>query len=74
MLVESLWESLAHPFEVAAWTDDAEAVALERDRQLETGEVLALAATPIFPMSTHLTMRAIVSWELSHAGQICSGF
>ena len=40
-LAESLWESLADPFEVAAWTDDTEAVALalERDRQLETGEV-----------------------------------
>ena len=40
-LAESLWESLVDPFEVAAWTDDAEAfaLALERDRQLETGEV-----------------------------------
>ena len=40
-LAESLWESLGDPFEVAAWTDDTEAVALalERDRQLETGEV-----------------------------------
>ena len=40
-LAESLWESLVDPFEVAAWTDDTEAVALalERDRQLETGEV-----------------------------------
>ena len=40
-LAESLWESLVDPFEVAAWTDDMEAVALalERDRQLETGEV-----------------------------------
>ncbi len=40
-LAASLWESLGDPFEVAAWTDDTEAVALalERDRQLETGEV-----------------------------------
>ena len=40
MLAESLWESLADPFIVPAWTDDAETVALatERDRQLEGGE------------------------------------
>ena len=40
-LAESLWESLVDPFEAAAWTDGTEAVALalERDRQLETGEV-----------------------------------
>ena len=41
MLAESLWESLVDPFKTPAVTDDAEAsaLALERDRQLETGEV-----------------------------------
>ena len=41
ILAESLWESLMDPFEIPAWTDDAEAIALatKRDRQLETGEV-----------------------------------
>ena len=41
MLAESLWESLMDPFKIPAWTEDSEAVALatERDRQLETGEV-----------------------------------
>jgi putative addiction module component (TIGR02574 family) len=41
MLAESLWESLVDPFETPAFADDSEAVAvaLERDRQLETGEV-----------------------------------
>jgi putative addiction module component (TIGR02574 family) len=41
MLAESLWESLADPFKVAASADDTDAVALatERDRQLEAGEV-----------------------------------
>jgi hypothetical protein len=41
MLAESLWESLVDPFEVPASADDSEAVALaiERDRQLEGGEV-----------------------------------
>ena len=41
LLAESLWESLVDPFKIPAGTDDAEAVALatERDRQLETGEV-----------------------------------
>ena len=41
MLAESLWESLADPFEVVAETDDAEtaALAVERDRQIEAGEV-----------------------------------
>jgi putative addiction module component (TIGR02574 family) len=43
-LAESLWESLVDPFEVPAATDDVEALALaaERDRQLETGEVRPL--------------------------------
>jgi putative addiction module component (TIGR02574 family) len=41
MLAESLWESLVDPFKVAASADDSEAVALaiERDRQLNSGEV-----------------------------------
>jgi putative addiction module component (TIGR02574 family) len=41
MLAESLWESLVDPFKIPAATDDAEAVALalERDRELETGKV-----------------------------------
>jgi hypothetical protein len=41
MLAESLWESLADPFKVDAPADDSDgiALALERDRQLETGEV-----------------------------------
>jgi putative addiction module component (TIGR02574 family) len=41
ILAESLWESLADPFEAPAAGDDAEAIALavERDRQLEAGEV-----------------------------------
>lgn len=45
MLAESLWESLADPFKIPAEGDDREAVALalERDRQLETGEVQALS-------------------------------
>ena len=45
VLAESLWESLVDPFKVPAWTDDAEAVALatERDRQLETGQVLPIS-------------------------------
>ena len=45
MLAESLWESLVDPFEIPAESDDNEALALalERDRQLETGEVQALS-------------------------------
>jgi putative addiction module component (TIGR02574 family) len=45
MLAESLWESLVDPFKVPAESDDSEALALamERDRQLETGEVQALS-------------------------------
>ena len=45
MLAESLWESLVDPFKVPAESDDSEALALalERDRQLETGEVKALS-------------------------------
>jgi putative addiction module component (TIGR02574 family) len=41
MLAESLWESLMDPFKVPACAEDSEAVALatERDRQLESGEV-----------------------------------
>jgi hypothetical protein len=45
MLAESLWESLVDPFTVPAESDDSEALALalERDRQLETGELQALS-------------------------------
>jgi putative addiction module component (TIGR02574 family) len=41
LLAESLWESLVDPFKVPASADEAEAiaVALERDRQLESGEM-----------------------------------
>lgn len=41
MLAESLWESLMDPFKADAHMDDSEAlaVAVERDRQLESGEV-----------------------------------
>ena len=41
ILAESLWESLADPFEAPSAGDDSEAVALalERDRQLESGQV-----------------------------------
>jgi putative addiction module component (TIGR02574 family) len=44
-LAESLWESLVDPFKIPAGSEDAEAVdlALERDRQLETGEVKPLS-------------------------------
>ena len=45
MLAESLWESLADPYKVPAEKDDAEtiALALERDRQLESGEVQSVS-------------------------------
>ncbi len=41
MLAESPWESLVDPYKLPAEQDDAETikVALERDRQLEAGEV-----------------------------------
>lgn len=45
MLAESLWESLVDPFKIPPESDDNEALALalERDRQLETGEVQAIS-------------------------------
>lgn len=45
MLAESLWESLVDPFKIPAGSDDAEAIALalERDHQLEAGEVQPLS-------------------------------
>jgi putative addiction module component (TIGR02574 family) len=45
MLAESLWESLTDPFKIPAESDDAEAIALalERDRQSEAGEVQPLS-------------------------------
>ena len=41
MLAESLWESLTDPYEAPSQPDDAEALALalERERQLDAGEV-----------------------------------
>ncbi|MEK7270828.1 MAG: addiction module protein [Planctomycetota bacterium] len=44
MLAESLWESLEDPFEAGSEADEAAAVALaiERDRQIESGEVRAV--------------------------------
>jgi Putative addiction module component len=41
LLAQSLWESLADPFESAEGIDEAGALALarERDRQIEAGEV-----------------------------------
>jgi hypothetical protein len=47
MLAESLWESLGDPFEALGKMDEAQAVslALERDRQMETGEAQPVAHT-----------------------------
>jgi hypothetical protein len=44
LLAESLWESLEDSFEGSALSDDGAALslALERDRQIETGEVKAV--------------------------------
>ena len=41
LLAESLWESLSDPFQEADQQDEAAtlALAIERDRQLESGEV-----------------------------------
>ena len=43
-LAGSLWESLEDPFEVPAQLEDVEvvALALERDRQIEQGQVQAV--------------------------------
>ena len=45
ILAESLWESLEDPFKTGAPLNDAETMALEleRNRQLETGEVQAIS-------------------------------
>jgi len=45
MLAESLWESLADPFEIPVESDEREALALarERDRQMDAGEVQAVS-------------------------------
>jgi putative addiction module component (TIGR02574 family) len=45
MLAQSLWESLVDPYAVADAADDAEfaALAVERDRQMETGGVKPLS-------------------------------
>lgn len=44
LLAESLWESIEDPFDAnVAIDDNAEAVlAVERDRQIESGEVVAV--------------------------------
>ncbi len=44
VLAESLWESLADPFEVVG-TDESSTIQLaaERDRQIEAGEVQAIS-------------------------------
>ena len=42
LLAESLWESLEDPFEAGA-EESAIAMALERDRQIEAGEVKHLS-------------------------------
>ena len=41
LLAESLWESLGDPFECPPEIEDSEALqlAIERDRQIESGEV-----------------------------------
>lgn len=45
LLAESLWESLCAPYEAAPEMDDqtALALALERDREIEVGEVSPLS-------------------------------
>ncbi len=45
ILAESLWESLVDPFETPAEADDEQltALAVERDRQMEVGEVQPLS-------------------------------
>jgi putative addiction module component (TIGR02574 family) len=45
LVAESLWESIEDPFEATVPMDDAEAAALavERDRQMEAGEVTPIS-------------------------------
>ena len=45
MLAESLWESLVDPYKTPATAEDSGAVdlAMERDRQMESGEVQAIS-------------------------------
>ena len=45
LLAESLWESLGDPFELPAEVEDEEALqlAIERDRQIESGEVAPIS-------------------------------
>ncbi|MBX3342651.1 MAG: addiction module protein [Nitrospira sp.] len=45
LLASSLWESLEDPFEIPGEINDADAnaVAIERDRQLESGEVTPIS-------------------------------
>lgn len=44
LLAESLWESIEDPFDASVKIDDeaATALAIERDRQIEAGEVTAV--------------------------------
>lgn len=42
-LAEALWESLSDPFEVSETEEGVVKKAIERDRQLETGEVKAIS-------------------------------
>jgi hypothetical protein len=45
LLAESLWESLGDPFELPPEVEDGEALqlAIERDRQIESGEVVPIS-------------------------------
>lgn len=45
LLAESLWESLSNPHDTSAELDERDALALarERDRQIEAGEVLPIS-------------------------------
>ena len=55
MLAGSLWESLGDPFKVSPANDDtaAAALALERDRQMESGEVQALSHEQLMARLRH---------------------
>ena len=55
ILAESLWESLGDPFKAAAENDEAAtaALALERDRQVESGEVQPLSHEQLMSRLRH---------------------
>ena len=67
MLAESLWESLVDPFKVPALADDSEAVALatERERQLESGEVQAVSHEEMMIRLRRLESSIIWRWSPS---------